>query len=84
MTAFPRIAGFTLYYCVQHGAQPRYPYGLCGPFASEVEASDAMGRLSAVFPATALRIEVGGFAGEVCSMLAKDNGLARQQMESRA
>lgn len=84
MIAFPNVAGFTLYYYVQHSARPRYPYGLCGPFSSQAEASDAMGRLAAMFPAAALRIEAAGFTGDAGPMLVQDNGLARQQMEGHA
>lgn len=84
MTTFPNAAGFTLYYYVQHSAQLRYPYGLCGPFASEAEASDALGRLAAMFPAASLRIEAAGFADDAGPMLAQDNGRARQQMEGHA
>lgn len=84
MTAFHNVAGFTLYYCVQHRAQPRYPYGLCGPFASKAEASNALGRLATVFPAAALCIEAAGFADDAGPMLAQDNGRARQQMECHA
>lgn len=84
MIAFPSVAGFTLYYCVQHRAQPRYPYGLCGPFASEAEATNALERLATMFPAAALCIEAAGFADEAGPMLVQDNGRARQQMEGRA
>lgn len=83
MTTFPIVAGFTLYYCVQHSARPRYPYGLYGPFASKAEASEALGRIAAVFPAAALHIEAGGFDGDAGPMLAQDNCRARQQMEGR-
>ncbi|MCY1454701.1 hypothetical protein D9M71_717840 [compost metagenome] len=57
---------------------------MCGPFASKAEASEALERIAAMFPAAALRIEAGGFDGDASPMLAQDNGRARQQMEGRA
>ncbi len=84
MTAFPSFGGFTLYYCVQHSAQPRYPYGLCGPFTSKAAASEALERLATVLPAAALRIEAAGFAGDAGPMLMQDTGSTRQQMAGHA
>ncbi len=80
MTAFPSAAGFTLYHYVQHSDQPRYPYGLCGPFTSEAEASEALERIAAVFPSASLHIEEAGFAGDAGPMLAQAHDHARQRL----
>ncbi len=81
MTTFAQAGGFTLYHYVQHSNHPRYPYGLCGPFATEADAADALERIAATFPAAALQIEQGGFAGDASQMLAKDNAAARKRLE---
>ncbi|WP_455232143.1 hypothetical protein [Geopseudomonas aromaticivorans] len=80
MIAFPIAAGFSLYHYVQHSDQPRYPYGVCGPFTSEAEAAEALERIAAVFPAAALHIEEAGFAGDAGQMLAQANTHARQRL----
>ncbi len=79
-TTFRSSGGFTLYHYVQHSDQPRYPYGLCGPLISEAEASEALERIAAVFPAAALHIEEAGFAGDAGQMLAQDHAHARQRL----
>lgn len=81
MTAFPSFGGFTTYHFVQHSAQPRYPYGLCGPFASEAEASEALERIAAVFPAAGLHIEKACFYAAAGPVLAQANAHARQRLE---
>lgn len=81
MTAFAQAGGFTLYHYVQHSDCPRYPYGLCGPFATEVEAAEALERIAATFPTTALHIERAGFADSASRMLTTDNAKARQRLE---
>ena len=81
MSTFTQVGGFTQYHFVQHSSSPRYPYGLCGPFATEVEAIAAMDRIAATFPATAFHIEHAGFAGNKRRMLSTDNAKARQRLE---
>ena len=81
ISTFAQSGGFTLYHYVQHADSPRYPYGLCGPFATEADAAEALERIAATFPAAALQIEQGGFAGDASQMLAKDNAAARQRLE---
>ena len=81
MSTFVRLGGFTTYHYVQHSDDPRYPYGVCGPFATEDEAVAAMDRIAATFPATALNIEHAGFAGNKRRMLTTDNAKARQRLE---
>ncbi|SFP27493.1 hypothetical protein SAMN05216229_101259 [Geopseudomonas sagittaria] len=80
MIAFTIAGGFSLYHYVQHSDQPRYPYGVCGPFTTEAEASEALERITAVFPAAALHIEEAGFAGDAGAMLAQDHANARQRL----
>ncbi|MNN84810.1 hypothetical protein D3C81_2020160 [compost metagenome] len=80
MIAFPIAGGFSLYHYVQHSDQPRYPYGVYGPFTTEAEASEAMERITAVFPAAALHLEEAGFAGDAVQMLAQDHAQARQRL----
>lgn len=81
MSTFVRLGGFTQYHYVQHSDAPRYPYGVCGPFAMEAEAIAAMDRIAATFPATAFHIEHAGFAGNKRRMLTTDNAKARQRLE---
>jgi hypothetical protein len=81
MSTFAQVGGFTQYHYVQHSDAPRYPYGLCGPFATQAEAIAAMDRISATFPATAFHIEHAGFAGKAHHMLSTDNAKARQRLE---
>ena len=69
MNTFFRAGGFTQYHYVQHSNSPRYPYGLCGPFATEAEATAALKRIYA------------GFAGNACHMMSTDNAKARQRLE---
>jgi hypothetical protein len=81
MNSFFQAGGFTQYHYVQSSNSPRYPYGLCGPFATETEATTALKRISAVFPAAACHIEHAGFAGNAHHMLTTDNAKARQRLE---
>lgn len=81
MITFAQVGGFTQYHYVQHSDAPRYPYGVCGPFATENEAVAAMDRIAATFPATAFHLEYGGFAGNKRRMLTTDNAKARQRLE---
>ena len=81
MTTFAQAGGFTLYHYVQHSNHPRYPYGLCGQFATEAEATEALERIAARFPATALRIERAGFPDNASRKLTTDNAKARQRLE---
>lgn len=78
--AFPCASGYTLYHYVQHSDQPRYPYGLCGPFTTEAEASEALERIAAVFPAAALHIEEASITSRAAPMLAQDHAHARQRL----
>jgi hypothetical protein len=80
MNTFTQAGGFTLYHYVQHSDSPRYPYGLCGPFATEDEASEALERITASFPTAECHIEQAGFAGKARRMLSKDNAKARQRL----
>lgn len=80
MSTFTQLGGFTNYHYVQHSDDPRYPYGVCGPFATEAEAMEAMERISATFPATEFHIEQAGFAGNSHQMLTTDNAKARQRL----
>lgn len=81
MSTFVHTNGFTQYHYVQHSNSPRYPYGLCDPFATEDEATAAQERITAVLPAAACHIERAGFAGNACHMLATDNAIARLRLE---
>lgn len=80
MNTFINDGHFTQYHYVQHSNDPRYPYGLCGPFANEGEAVEAMKRITAVFQATECHIEHAGFAGDAIQMLTTDNAKARQRL----
>lgn len=81
MSTFTQSGDFTLYHYVQHSKCPRYPYGLCGPFATEADAVEALERIAATFPDADLQIELGGFAGDASQMLAKDHAAARQRLD---
>ena len=81
MSAFNLLCGHAVYFYVQHSEQPRYPYGVCGPFATDTEADAALERIESVFPAVVLHIERGMFADDVREMLATDNARARQRLE---
>jgi hypothetical protein len=81
MSTFTQVGGFTQYHYVQNSDAPRYPYGVCGPFATEAQATAALERITAVFPAAAFHIEHAGFAGNACHMLTTDNAKARQRLE---
>ncbi len=80
MSIFTQAGGFTLYHYVQHSDSPRYPYGLCGPFASETEADEALERITTAFPAVEFHIEQAGFAGNAHQMLSQDNAKARLRL----
>lgn len=82
MSAFQLTHGFTIYFYVQHSTSPRYPYGVCGPFATEGEALAAMDRIGVVFPDVEFHIEQGTFADDSREMLTKDNAQARQRLEA--
>lgn len=81
MNTFIQLGGFTQYHYVQHSDAPRYPYGVCGPFATQAQATAAMDRIAATFPATEFHIEHAGFAGNKRRMLTTDNAKARQRLE---
>jgi hypothetical protein len=81
MSTFTQVGGFTQYHSVQHSNAPRYPSGVCGPFATQPQATAAMDRIAATFPATAFQIEHAGFAGNACHMLTTDHAKARQRLE---
>lgn len=81
MSAFTKTGVLTQYHYVQHSNDPRYPYGLCGPFATESEAVEAMERITAVFPATECHVEDAGFAGDKIQMLTTANAKARQRLD---
>lgn len=81
MITFAQVGGFTQYHYVQHSDAPRYPYGVCGPFATDAEAVAALERIESVFPAVALHIERGMLADDVREMLSTDAARARQRLE---
>lgn len=81
MSTFTQLGGFTNYHYVQHSDAPRYPYGVCGPFATEAEAVGALERIATAFPATDFHIERAGFAGNSHHMLTTDNAKARRRLE---
>lgn len=80
MTVFTLLDGHAVYFYVQHTGHPRYPYGVCGPFATDAAAEAALDRIEAAFPAVGLHIERGGFMDDKRVMLAKDNALAQQRL----
>lgn len=84
MTAFINDGHFTRYHYVQSTSNPRYPYGVCGPFASEQEARAALERISAAHLSARLHLEVAGFADDHCDMLSRDQDAARLRLEQLA
>lgn len=82
--AFANNGGFTVYYFVQSTSEPRYPYGICGPFSSESEAENALKRIEAARPSE-VHMEKAGFAIENASeILASDQLMARLHLEHLA
>jgi hypothetical protein len=80
MSAFTHADDFADYYCVQNTKLPRYPYGVCGPFASKDEAAQAMDRIASVFPDAALRLERGSSPSGNAYPLDEDQADARQRL----
>lgn len=81
MSTFTLQQGRSVYFCVQRSASERYPYGICGPFATETQAQAALARINSRYPNTALYLERGMFESDARAMLATDNAKARQRLD---
>lgn len=84
MTSFSSNGPFTAFHYVQSSHSPRYPYGVCGPFASEPEAVAALERITAARPGADVHLEEGGFAGNARASLTSDQAAARLRLEQLA
>ncbi|MOA49205.1 hypothetical protein D3C78_1720580 [compost metagenome] len=84
MTDFRSNGPFAAFHYVQSSRSPRYPYGVCGPFASEVEAAEALERITAAHPSADVHLEEGGFAGNARASLTSDQDAARLRLEQLA
>ncbi|MDH0095425.1 hypothetical protein N7333_02380 [Pseudomonas sp. GD04158] len=80
MKNFAKHHGFTLFHYVQEDSSPRYPYGVCGPFATAEEAQRAMTRVIAAFPTSHFHTEQGGWMGDCGKALSLDNAKARHRL----
>ncbi|MCQ2031957.1 hypothetical protein [Stutzerimonas zhaodongensis] len=77
---FPKNGPFVSYYFVMDMKDERYPYGCCGPFASQAEAEQALERIARAFPAADLRLGQGGFDIDDDEMLIEAQGKARVKL----
>ncbi len=84
MTTFASNGPFTVFHYVQSTRSPRYPYGVCGPFACEAEAAEALERITVAHPGADVHLEEGGFAGNAHARLTSDQAAARLRLEQLA